>query len=109
MKRLKTALLTLWRWMARHAPELLVAVVAASLLPLCYFLAQAATGELRRLLADPRVFFDSLAADLWPALAWLLCVAGSAALAVLVWRSRAHLWAVARKMQGMISATPTAT
>jgi len=76
---------------------LLVAFLA-SLTPLAYFLVREAARLVVRLLTDPSAFFKSVWDDPWPKLAWLLCLAGGAAVLALLWRSRGLVWAMARKM-----------
>lgn len=86
------------RWLANRVPEVLLAFFLASLTPLLYLLGKVFLVHTRVLMKHPRQYFTFLKFNIWPAIAAVVCLAGTGVLIVLVLRFRHLIWAVARKM-----------
>ena len=87
-----------YRWFVNRLPEALLLLFLLSLTPLVYLLARRAVHLWGIVSASPSSSLRAMTSDWWPLVAALLCLGGTAAIVVLVWRSRSLIWAVARKM-----------
>jgi len=87
-----------YRWFVNRLPEALLLVFVLSLTPLVYLLGMRAVELWGIVSANPSSTLRAMVSQWWPLLAALLCLGGTAALIVLLWRSRFLIWAVARKM-----------
>lgn len=95
---MKKKIVNAYRWFVNRLPEALLALFLLFLLPFVYLAGRAAVGQVSVMRAGEEGLFGAVWADPWPVAAVFVCLAGSAAVVYLLWRSRALIWAVARKM-----------
>jgi hypothetical protein len=95
---MKTRLLSLWYWVVRRLPEVLLALFVLALAPAIVLAALALRAQAAAMLPSPARYWRDAAQNPWPAAAALTCVLGAGLLIFLLWRNWQLVWAVARKM-----------
>ncbi len=88
-----------WRnFILARSPEILLALFLICLLPLAVMLILQMYKLIAGAFSDSETFWMVVGEDPWGAVAAVVCVAGAAALLVVIIRRWNYLWAVARKM-----------
>ena len=95
---MKQRLLRAVRWVIARLPEGFLFFFLASLLPGVYLLLRFAARQWGVFTEDRGFYVRSILRKPWPVIAGLICIVAGGLLAVVLWRSRGAIWAVARKM-----------
>jgi len=98
MRKIAAKLARAFHWLIHCMPELLLALFLLAIALLAALVVREAVTQVGAMWADPKKYWAALLGEPWMVGAVAVCLAGTAAVAVLVWRNWTLLWAVARKM-----------
>ncbi|MEF8787551.1 MAG: hypothetical protein V5A84_00645 [Planctomycetota bacterium] len=95
---MKERIRNIYHWCVNRLPEGLLILCLLTALPAVIMAGHAIVQQFRTLAAGPSEYGSWLASNPWTVVSVILCVAAVTAMIWTLWRQRAQLWPVARKM-----------